>query len=491
MAGDTGPGQNTEQTASFQRMTRERFDALTLWGWDPEMQHELATGSCWSTADERVLAAVLHHRKHRNFWIAALARDEAGRMRGFTQAGPYPTARCAEDILGDERSAPLAGLEPDFAGHPALLQGVDLFAPQPPAVTLHPAYLLLRDGATQSAARAMLTEVARWVPDLDGNLVKDFQTTGYSARTWELYLFAAMRALGFGIDHRHAVPDLCLVKGDVRIFVEAVTANGADPMASAMAAGAPSGPPEDFWRFIEEEMPLKFGSPLYSKMKKRYWEAPHVSGYPFVLAIADFHAPGSMVWSHTAIPIYLYGASAAVSVDADGNRYGVEKTVSQWSAGTKTVDRPFFWQPDTEHVSAVLFSNAGTVSKFNRMGVRAGFGDRFVSLVRRGGLSDPSPGAFDAVPFDLDIENSDYHEDWPDELQMYHNPNALVPIDDELFPGIVHYRFEDGDGYWRGPSPRVLFSQTTTYDFLGAEMRQELKEKGSPVIDLLRGTTDL
>ncbi|PZR51474.1 MAG: hypothetical protein DI537_56410 [Stutzerimonas stutzeri] len=155
------------------------------------------------------------------------------------------------------------------------------------------------------------------------------------------------------------------------------------------------------------------------------------------------------------------------------------------------VHRPFFWQPDTEHVSAVVFSNAGTVSKFNRMGVKAGFGDRFVSLVRKGGLSDPSPGAFDAVSFDLDIENPDYHEDWPDELQMYHNPNALVPIDEELFPGIVHYRFEDGEGYWRGPSPRVLFSRTTTYDFLGAEMRRELKEKGSPVIDLLRGKTDL
>jgi hypothetical protein len=300
-----------------------------------------------------------------------------------------------------------------------------------------------------------------------------------------------MRALSFEIDHGHAVPDLCLAKGDARIFIEAVTANGADPMASAMAPGTPTGPPDDFWRFIEEEMPLKFGSPLYSKMKKRYWQAPHVTGHPFVLAIADFHAPGSMVWSHTAIPIYLYGASAAVGVDAEGNRYGVEKTVARWSAGTKMVDRPFFWQPDTEHVSAVLFSKAGTVSKFNRMGVRAGFGDRFVSLVRKGGLSDPAPGAFDAVPFDLDIENPDYHEHWPDELQMYHNPNALVPIDEDLFPDIVHYRFEDGEGYWRGPSPRVLFSRTTTYDFLGAEMRQELKDKGHPALDLLRGTSKL
>lgn len=63
-------------------------------------------------------------------------------------------------------------------------------------------------------------------------------------------------------------------------------------------------------------------------MKKRYWEAPHVKGHPFVLVIADFHAPGSMIWSHTAIPIYLYGTSAVVTMDADGRRTGVEKSVT-------------------------------------------------------------------------------------------------------------------------------------------------------------------
>lgn len=193
-----------------------------------------------------------------------------------------------------------------------------------------------------------------------------------------------------------------------------------------------------------------------------------------------------MVWSRTAIPIYLYGVGASVGVDAGGKRFGVEKTVSQWKAGAKTVDRPFFWQPDTEHVSAVLFSNAGTVSKFNRMGVRAGFGDRMVSLVRKGGLSDPSPGAFDPIPFDIDIESPDYQERWPDELEMYHNPNALVPIEEYLFPDIVHFRIEDGEAVWRGPAPRVLFSQTT-FDFVGAEMRAELKAQASPAEDRLRG----
>ena len=151
-----------------------------------------------------------------------------------------------------------------------------------------------------------------------------------------------------------------------------------------------------------------------------------------------------------------------------------------------TPTAPFFWQPNTEHVSAVLFSNAGTISKFNRMGVRAGFGDRFVSLVRRGGLNDPSPGALDAIAFDLDIEHPDYEEDWADELCMYHNPNALLPIDEDLFPGITHYRIEEGEAIWRGPAPRVLFSRTTTVDFIGREGRAELKAAGKSDITLGR-----
>ena len=467
-------------------MTRQRFDAFTLWGWDPEMQEQFAIGSCWSTPDERILGAVLHHRENRNFSLAAIGRDTSGRYRGFTHSGPYPTARFAEDILSDARSEGLAQMEPEFPSSSVLPEGVNLFAATGDEAKLHPAFRMLRDGPNQSAARAMLTEIARWVPDLDGNLVLDFQTTGYSARTWEFYLYAVMRALGFAIGHDHAVPDLCVEKGEHRIFIEAVTANGADPMTSAMAPGAPEGPPEDFWRVVEEELPLKFGSPLYSKMKKRYWEAPHVAGHPFVLAIADFHAPGSMVWSHTAIPIYLYGIGASVTTDADGRRSAVEKTYAKWTAGTKTVTAPFFWQPNTEHVSAVLFSNAGTISKFNRMGVRAGFGDRFVSLVRRGGLNDPSPGALDAIAFDLDIEHPDYEEDWADELCMYHNPNALLPIDEDLFPGITHYRIEEGEAIWRGPAPRVLFSRTTTVDFIGREGRAELKAAGKSDITLGR-----
>lgn len=68
----------------------------------------------------------------------------------------------------------------------------------------------------------------------------------------------------------------------------------------------------------------------------------------------------------------------------------------------------FFAQPESREVSAMLFSNPGTLTKLNRMGVRAGFGDPAVTLTRRGILNDPSPGAFEGIPFEVNVQDPDY-----------------------------------------------------------------------------------
>jgi hypothetical protein len=138
----------------------------------------------------------------------------------------------------------------------------------------------------------------------------------------------------------------------------------------------------------------------------------------------------------------------------------VEKEIADHVVGGKIVPANFFAQPDTRHVSAVLFSNAGTMAKFNRMGVLAGFGDPNVRLLRKGGFNDPAPGAVDEIPFEMNIEDPDNRERWADEIEIYHNPNALVTLPEEIFEGTAQFFLEDGKYVWRGPSPRVLYSWT-------------------------------
>ncbi len=455
----------SDTPSGFVSMSAQRFWALALWGMPEGVLEGRTPLSFWSAANERLLAMIFASTDFSDVGATLIGRDENGRYRPFAHQKRLPTRRAAEDAiqgkLGEEALTTMIEFT-TLTDQPA---GVDFFEAIP-GVALHPAFVYLRDGATQRAARELLTELGRWTPDLDGNLVRDFQTTGYSARVWELYLRFAFRAMGVTIRHEYAAPDFCLRRGSEEVFVEAVTVNAADTLSSVLGSGPPPDPPADFWAFIEKEMPIKFGSPLHSKMQKRYWEQPHVAGKPFALAIADFHAPGTMVWSHTAMPIYLYGRSAIVDVDENGKKRGMEKLVEAFDKGGVTI-APFFEAADTQHISAVLFSNAGTISKFNRMGVCAGFGDRFVRVVRYGGLHNPDPGAFEAIPFEIDIESPLYDERWEDELEMYHNPHALHPIDEAMFPGIAHFRIENGEAIWRGPSERVLFSQTRTLDLLG------------------------
>lgn len=446
----------------FRRMTLERFDALTLWNRPVGMRLETRTASAWSTLDEQVLAGVFHLLDSKEFLCVAYARDPLGRYRAITRSPMFPSLRAGDIAINHDlgasflRASQTCDLDP-------LPDGVNLFSPVPGVKRFHPAFEMLRDGFNQRSARQLLERMAPWFADRDGNFVRDFQTSGYSARVWELYLWAAFTALGFDIDPSCSIPDFGLTKDGARLFVEATTANGPDPFLAAMAPGAPEIPKGDFATFLENEMPITFGSPLFSKLQKRYWEQPHVAGHPLIFAIADFHAPASMRWSHSALPFLLYGFGVDYGVDADGAIFGVEKRLAE-HVGRKTIPSNFFAQPDTEHISAILFSNAGTIVKFSRLGLRAGFGDPWVSLVREGVLNNPK-GGFEGIPFKLDVESPEYEEGWADELRLYHNPNAIHPVDEALFPGIAHIRVVDGEHLIRTPI-QVLWSQTTSHDFL-------------------------
>jgi hypothetical protein len=441
------------------RITEARFQALAMWCRSPASRSVLADKSFWSAAEEGVIGATYYIADAKRFGYVLLARDKHGRYQAFEEVRPFTSARAADIKIAARLAELEGGSLPEPPMRPDTRPGVDLFTLIEGA-DLNPKFLNLRDGRNSSAARELLQEIGRWVVDMDGNLVRDFQTTGFDARTWEIYLFAAFKELGFGLDRTAAVPDFRLVRDDTKLFVEAVTANPTGVVQVDIKEPPPP-PPEDFQRYLEHDMPQKFGSPLASKLRKAYWEREDVRGCPFLLAIADFHAPASMFWSQSALPRYLYGVGADLRYTPEGQKYGVEKKLREHVVGKKVIPTNFFAQEATRHVSAVLFSNAGTMAKINPMGVLAGFGDPEVTLIRTGGLFDPDPEVFEPVPFEVNIEDPGYEEYWADEICIYHNPNALVPLQAELLPDVAHFHLEDGKNvWWGGRLPRVLFSRT-------------------------------
>ncbi|WP_339156833.1 hypothetical protein [Bradyrhizobium sp. 2S1] len=217
-------------------------------------------------------------------------------------------------------------------------------------------------------------------------------------------------------------------------------------------------------------MPIKFGSVLTSKLNKNnkdgesYWERGPAANKPFILAVADFHKPGkldepgSMTYTQSALWPYLYGhrvewelVDGELKISAIRNREHVYRE--------KVVPSGFFDLPGAENISAVLFSNAGTLAKFDRMGVAAGFGDPDHRYFRVGFRYNHEPNSVAPKIFSADVSTEGYEEFWSDELQLFHNPNAKRPLSPAQF-GITQHFFEDGEARSITPENTVLASQT-------------------------------
>ena len=99
-----------------------------------------------------------------------------------------------------------------------------------------------------------------------------------------------------------------------------------------------------------------------------------------MFAIADFHADMSMTWSFPAIISILYGIEQITEKDENGNVTLVTVSGNKFAKKSNVEISPLFLDDQYKHVSAVLFSPCGTISKFNRMGVQAGYGDSNYTL---------------------------------------------------------------------------------------------------------------
>jgi hypothetical protein len=142
---------------------------------------------------------------------------------------------------------------------------------------------------------------------------------------------------------------------------------------------------------------------------------------------------------------YIYGLRATWHKDAAGVLHITESPIKDHRWGNKKpLPSGFFKQPDTEHVSAVLFSNSATLSKFNRMGKLAGFGDPAVKMIRVGTKQNFDPNADEPIHFTAEVEPGKYSERWTEGVRIFHNPNALLPIPPAVFQQCAHHFLQDG-----------------------------------------------
>ena len=287
----------------------------------------------------------------------------------------------------------------------------------------------LRTSPVAKAAREMLNDVFRNFVDTDGNFVEQFQTTGFDSRFFELYLHAYLSRSGYQIDRHHPNPDFLITRDGITVALEATTVN-----ASRSGAVAKFGKTikdlteEQRGEYGANELPIRFGSALLSKLRRRYWKMPHCSSVPFVIAIEAFHDEGSLSFSDSALATYLSGLRHSASWDEHHELIFEAEKVASHQLGDKEIPSGFFGQPETEFLSAVLFTNSGTSAKFSRMGYQSGYANDTLNIKRLGRCYNPNPSAMDSTLFSYDLDDPPFIERWGDGLVVFHNSKALRPL---------------------------------------------------------------
>ncbi|MFQ6349750.1 hypothetical protein ACQRBV_11845 [Pseudomonas sp. R11F] len=441
----------------FAPISKRRFETY-FYGRSPHVK-DFTTEVNWYTCEAQgvtLLAVVLRCHIDNDFNAIVLARDLAKRFRAVETVVSLPTADAAiqEATKTIQRIVGRAvnGMVPqgDEAESPFAI-----FASRVPVHKQNRYLKMILNDPVYYPARVAMEELAHWFEDPDGIFIRGLQGNGFNSRLFELYLQAAFYELDFIIDHSHPQPDYLLSKGGMVVSVEAATVAELE------------GEEEEFGRPLEEEklsallehvekvMPFKFQRTLAKKVRHRpeplalpYWELPHTKGHPFVIAVHDYSKGMSMATSQGSLQKFLYGLELV-----DGKMVPVERHEYEG----RTIASNFFAQPGNRHISAVMLATGATIPKFNRMGRLAGV-QSSTSIAAVYGVRTDAEG--NPHPFKSIVEGTDYHEAWHDGIYMFHNPNAAIPLQPELFHRVIHC-FRDGDGFVEYLPPNYIVGSVT------------------------------
>ena len=127
----------------------------------------------------------------------------------------------------------------------------------------------------------------------------------------------------------------------------------------------------------------------------------------------------------------------------------------------------------------MLFSNAGTLAKFDRIGVLAGYAAKDHSYLRAGYRFNPDPDSVTPVSFVDEVIEGQSYEGWADELQVFHNPNATIPLPSRCFDGLAQHFFENEQLRTTYSQEAVLSSITMVLHAVDDETFEQAKPQPS------------
>lgn len=141
---------------------------------------------------------------------------------------------------------------------------------------------------------------------------------------------------------------------------------------------------------------------------------------------------------------YLFGLDDAPRIDEQGNLILGLADICEHRAGEKVIPSNFFGQADAQFISAVIFSNHGTLPKFNRMGYEAGdYPDIWMARFDAAYSLDPKELVGDVFAYEVGAPDKP-PEEWREAVTVFFNPRAVHPVNKDFFRLFGRVWYEDG-----------------------------------------------
>ncbi|PTA79459.1 hypothetical protein [Serratia sp. Nf2] len=439
----------------IQSIKESRFNALAAYARIPDVKIISKEVGWYQTDDLLIVACMIFDYTDGEYAGNIMVRDDAERYRNVIISEFFSDIEFAKEALFiriEECHADIDNIRLEYLGEFNSTIPVDFFTPlNGTQDRLDPIFDELINNPMHLSAKNIIEPMMRWHEDADGNFIEQFQTTGFKQRIWELYLFAMLIENDVILEPEVAIPDFICHGFYGRFCVEATTVNPTVTRGVAESIPVPSSPAEleDIQR---NYYPIKFGSALFSKLRKQYWLKEVCVGKPLILAITDCISPESGKISKNSLAYYLYGYIHDWQHDENGQLQILPRRIDEHRWGDKVIPSGFFNLENSEHISAVIFSNDASLGKFNRMGLMNGFAPEGTQMRRIGTQYNLDPNATEPLPFYLNVNDESYQEYWTEGLDVYHNPNALIPLSPSVFENAAHH-FLLPDGNVRSEFP--------------------------------------
>lgn len=421
----------------LQPLSKKLFDIYALFTREPFVHYFTEELEFYSNGNGELVGLISVDLTDKDFYACILSRDESMQFRAEKVTGNLETIQEAREWL--QKSF----YENSITSHDNKHKYFDIFKELDNSDKIHPHFKLLRDSESMLSAKEVMKEISYHYKDIDGNFIDQLQSlNGFDSRVFELYLFCFFREQYFSFKREYEAPDFMIEKLGESIAVEAVTISRKPENLSNIEDYTPKEKVEIDGK-LENEVPLMFGSALFDKAKKKYWEKPHVRDKPFIIAIADFHDTMSMTWSYNSLVEYLYGYTYNHHFSESGELIVKPVKIEDFEKPNGTrIPAGFFSDPHNQNISAVLFSSTATLSKFNRIGKQAGLGSPKNILVRNVILYNHEKNADEPI-IKRYVVDENSNENWSEGVIVYHNPNAIHPVDPELFDDRIAQSFFD------------------------------------------------